>query len=63
MVMLNKIHCYIKNFMLYKMIYFLSHKIKFTFSNLHFSPFYEHFPQFDHLIFIIETYTFTLCLL
>ena len=29
--------------MLYKMIYFLSHK--FAFSNLRFSPFYEHFRQ------------------
>ena len=42
-VMLSEIHCYIQNFMLYKMIYFLSHK--FEFSNLHFSPFYKHFCQ------------------
>ena len=32
--MLNKIHCYIQNFMLFKMIYFSSHK--FVFSNFHF---------------------------
>ena len=36
-------HRYIQNFMLYKMIYFSSHK--FAFSNLHFSSFYEHFRQ------------------
>ena len=42
-VTLNEIHCYIQNFMLYKMIYFSSHK--FAFSNLRFSPFYEHFRQ------------------
>ena len=40
-VTLNEIHRYIQNFMLYKMIYFSSHK--FAFSNLRFSPFYEHF--------------------
>ena len=40
---LSKIHCYIQNFMLYKMICFASHK--FAFSNLRFSPFYEHFRQ------------------
>ena len=43
MVTLNEIHRYIKNFMLYKMIYFSSHK--FAFSNLRFPPFYEHFRQ------------------
>ena len=42
-VTLNKIHRYIQNFMLYKKIYFSSHK--FAFSNLRFSPFYEHFRQ------------------
>ena len=42
-VTLNKIHCYIQNFMLYKKIYFSSHK--FAFSNLRFSPFHEHFRQ------------------
>ena len=42
-VTLNEIHHYIQNFMRYKMIYFSSHK--FAFSNLHFSPFYEHFRQ------------------
>ena len=36
-VMLSKIYRYIQNFMLYKMIYFLSHK--FAFSNLRFSTF------------------------
>ena len=36
-VTLNKIHRYIQNFMLYKMIYFSSHKS--AFSNLRFSPF------------------------
>ena len=41
--MQNEMHRYIQNFMLYKMIYFLSHK--FAFSNLCFSPFYEHFRQ------------------
>ena len=41
--MLNKIQNYIENFLLYKMIYFSSHK--FVFSNLRFSPFYEHFHQ------------------
>ena len=41
--MLNEIHGYIQNFMLYKMIYFSSHEI--AFSNLRFSPFYEHFRQ------------------
>ena len=40
---LNEIHRYIQNFMLYKMIYFSSHK--FAFSNLRFLPFYEHFRQ------------------
>ena len=40
---LNEIHGYIQNFMLYKMIYFSTHK--FAFSNLRFSPFYEHFRQ------------------
>ena len=35
--------CDIRNFMLYKMIYFSSHK--FAFSNLRFSSFYEHFRQ------------------
>ena len=42
-VTLNKIHRYIQNFMLYKMISFSSHK--FAFSNLCFSPFYKHFRQ------------------
>ena len=42
-VTLNEIHRYIQNFMLYKMIYFSSHK--FAFSNLCFSPFYEYFRQ------------------
>ena len=42
-VTLNEIHRYIQNFMLYKMIYFSSHK--FAFSNLRFSPFYEHSRQ------------------
>ena len=42
-VTLNEIHRYIQNFMLYKMIYFSSHK--FAFLNLRFSPFYEHFRQ------------------
>ena len=42
-VTLNEIHRYIQNFMLYKMIYFSSHK--FAFSNLRFSSFYEHFRQ------------------
>ena len=42
-VTLNEIHRLIQNFMLYKMIYFSSHK--FAFSNLRFSPFYEHFRQ------------------
>ena len=42
-VTLNEIHHYIQNFMLYKMIYFSSHK--FAFLNLRFSPFYEHFRQ------------------
>ena len=42
-VTLNEIHRYILIFMLYKMIYFSSHK--FAFSNLRFSPFYEHFRQ------------------
>ena len=37
-VTLNEIHRYVQNFMLYKMIYFSSHK--FAFSNLRFSPFY-----------------------
>ena len=41
--MLNEIHRYIQNFMLYKMIYFSKHK--FAFSNLRFSPFYKHFRQ------------------
>ena len=39
----DEIHGYIQNFMLYKMIYFSSHK--FELSNLCFSPFYEHFRQ------------------
>ena len=43
MVTLNEIHGCIRNFMLYKMMYFSSHK--FAFSNLRFSPFYEHFRQ------------------
>ena len=42
-VTLNEILRYIHNFMLYKMIYFSSHK--FAFSNLRFSPFYERFRQ------------------
>ena len=42
-VTLNEIHRYIRNFTLYKMIYFSSHK--FAFSNLRFSSFYEHFRQ------------------
>ena len=42
-VTLNEIHRYIQNFMLYKMMYFSSHK--FPFSNLRFSPYYEHFRQ------------------
>ena len=42
-ITLNKIHRYIQNFMLYKMICFSSHK--FAFSNLRFSPFCEHFRQ------------------
>ena len=42
-VMLSKIHHYIQNFILYKMIYFLSHK--FVFSHLHFLSFYKHFSQ------------------
>ena len=42
-VTLSEIHRYIQNFMLYKMIYFLSHK--FAFSNLRFSSFYEHFRK------------------
>ena len=42
-VTLNEIHRYIQNFMLYKMIYFSSHK--FAFLDLRFSPFYEHFRQ------------------
>ena len=42
-VTLNEIQHYIQNFMLYKMIHFSSHK--FMFSNLRFSPFYEHFRQ------------------
>ena len=41
--MRSEIYGYILNFMLYKMIYFSSHK--FAFSNLRFSPFYEHFRQ------------------
>ena len=41
--MLSEIHRYIQNFMLYKMIYFTSHK--FAFSNLRFSSFYKHFRQ------------------
>ena len=51
-VTLNEIHRYIQNFMLYKMIYFSSHK--FAFSNLRFSPFYEHFRQ------LLEKYVFKL---
>ena len=42
-VTLNETHHYIQNFMLYKMIYFSSHK--FAFTNLRFSSFYEHFRQ------------------
>ena len=42
-VTLSEIYRYIQNLMLYKMIYFSSHK--FAFSNLRFSPFYEHFRQ------------------
>ena len=42
-VTLNEIHRYIQNFMLYKMIYFSSHK--FALLNLRFSSFYEHFRQ------------------
>ena len=42
-VTLSEIHRYIQNFMLFKMIYFSSHE--FAFSNLRFSPFYEHFRQ------------------
>ena len=42
-VTLYEIHRYIQNCMLYKMIYFSSHK--FAFSNLRFLPFYEHFRQ------------------
>ena len=38
-VTLNEMHRYIQNFMLYKMIYFLSHE--FAFLNLRFSPFYD----------------------
>ena len=48
MVTLNEIHGCIQNFMLYKMMYFSSHKFAFSnlrFSNLRFSPFYEHFRQ------------------
>ena len=41
--MLNQIHHYIQNFMLYKMIYFSSQK--FVFLNLCFSSFYEHFSH------------------
>ena len=43
LVTLNVIHRYIQNFMVYKMIYFSSHK--FAFSNLRLSPFHEHFRQ------------------
>ena len=42
-VTLSEIHRYIQNSMLYKMIYFSSHK--FAFLNFRFSPFYEHFRQ------------------
>ena len=42
-VTLGEIHRYIQNFMLYRMIYFSSHK--FVFLNFRFSPFYEHFRQ------------------
>ena len=42
-VTLKEIHRYIQNFILYKMVYFSSHK--FAFSNLRFSQFYEHFRQ------------------
>ena len=42
-VTLSEIHRYSQNFMLYKMIYFSSHK--FAFSNLRSSSFYEHFRQ------------------
>ena len=51
-VTLNEIHRYIQNFMLYKMIHFSSHK--FAFSNLRFSPFYEHFRE------LCEKYAFKL---
>ena len=47
-VTLNEIHRYIYNFMPYKMIYFLSHKL--VFANL----FYEHFRQ------LCEKYAFKL---
>ena len=42
-VTLSEIHRYNQNLMLYKMIYFSSHK--FAFLNFRFSPFYEHFRQ------------------
>ena len=42
-VTISEIHHYIQNLMLYKMIYFSSHK--FAFSNLRFSLFYEHLRQ------------------
>ena len=51
-VMLNKIHSYIQNFMFYKMMYFSNHK--FAFSNLHFLQFYKHFSQ------LCEKYVFKL---
>ena len=51
-VTLNKIHRYIQNFMLYKMICFLSHK--FAFSNLRFSPFCEHFRQLREKFLIFQ---------
>ena len=59
MVMLNEIHRYIQNFMLYKMIYFLSHK--FAFSNLRFLPLYEYFCQFlscmsEDLLYVVTVY-------
>ena len=51
-VALSEIHRYIQNFMLYKIIYFSSHK--FAFLIFRFSPLYEHFRQ------LREKYTFKL---
>ena len=51
-VTLSEIHRYMQIFMLYKMIYFSSHKS--AFSNLRFSSFYKHFRQ------LRETYAFKL---